>query len=207
MTEIASAHREALIEATVAELTEVGYGAASLNRIIRAAGISKSSFYHAVASKAELFDAVVRMLVDDVRAHWNPPLPDDFRGPGFWEQVDRTVADMNAVAAGNRAIGLLGRIFYLPDSSLPGSTPHGETGVVDARAELLRAVREWVAAVLRAGRESGQVRDDLPLDLQADVTFAVLRAIDEWVLDGTAAERASVAAHAPVALLRRMLAA
>ncbi|WP_286300434.1 TetR/AcrR family transcriptional regulator [Microbacterium suwonense] len=72
MAQITGAHRRALIEATVAEFAAAGYEGASLNRIIRAAGISKSSFYHAVGSKAELLDAVVESLIADVRARWTP---------------------------------------------------------------------------------------------------------------------------------------
>lgn len=96
------------------------------------------------------------------------------------------------------ALQHLGRIFYLPGAADEGA----------ARTEFLDAVRGWVEAVLQVGRDTGQVRDDLPLELQADVAFAVLRAIDEWVLaDGDPSERAAVGASAPGSLLRRLLAA
>ncbi|MDP3949318.1 TetR/AcrR family transcriptional regulator [Microbacterium sp.] len=193
--------RTALAEATVAEFARAGYEAASLNRIIRDAGMSKSSFYHFVGSKSELFDAVVRMLVADVRAQWTPPAPAEFGARAFWRRVDALLGEFATLSA-SPALQHLGRIFYLPGdaaSAVPGG----------ARGELLDAVREWVEAVLRAGRESGQVRDDLPLDLQVEVTFAVLRAIDEWALTGHGAEasgRAAVAASAPALLLHRLLA-
>ncbi|MCS3844493.1 TetR/AcrR family transcriptional regulator [Microbacterium sp. AK031] len=193
--------RTALAEATVAEFARAGYEAASLNRIIRDAGMSKSSFYHFVGSKSELFDAVVRMLVADVRAQWTPPAPAEFGARAFWRRVDAMLGEFATLSA-SPALQYLGRIFYLP-----GDAASAVSG--GARGELLDAVREWVEAVLRAGRESGQVRDDLPLDLQVEVTFAVLRAIDEWALTGQGAEasgRAAVAASAPAVLLHRLLA-
>ncbi len=185
----------------MAEFTRAGYEAASLNRIIRDAGMSKSSFYHFVGSKSELFDAVVRMLVADVRAQWTPPAPSEFGARAFWRRVDALLGEF-ATLSESPALQHLGRIFYLP-----GDAASAVSG--GARGELLDAVREWVEAVLRAGRESGQVRDDLPLELQVEVTFAVLRAIDEWALAGhdtDASGRAAVAASAPAILLHRLLA-
>ncbi len=192
--------RAALAEATVAEFARAGYEGASLNRIIRGAGMSKSSFYHFVGSKSELFDVVVRMLIADVRAQWTPPAPEEFGARAFWRHVDELLAQFAALS-GQPALQHLGRIFYLP-AEVQGT----------ARAELLDAVRGWVRAVLVVGRDAGQVRDDLPLELQADVTFAVLRAIDEWaVRELTAATdpgaSAAVGASAPGLVLRRLLAA
>jgi AcrR family transcriptional regulator len=193
MTRLTGAHRDALIEATVAEFASAGYDAASLNRIIRAAGISKSSFYHAVGSKAELLDAVVESLIGDVREHWTPPAPADFAGD-FWTVVDGVLADFGALAAGERALGLLGRIFYLPT-----------TGSADARTALLDAVRTWVADVLRVGTASGTVRDDLPVDALAAAVYGLLRGLEEWALGDPASVDASAAASAPGILLRAML--
>lgn len=194
MTELTGPHRDALIEATVAEFASAGYEGASLNRIIRAAGISKSSFYHAVESRADLLDAVVESLIRDVREHWTPPAPADFAGDRFWTEVDAVLTDLADLAAGDRALGLLGRIFYLP-----------ATGSADARSALLDAVRTWVSEVLRAGAATGAVRDDLPVDALAAAAFGMLRGLDEWALSGAASVDAEGAASAPGILLRAML--
>lgn len=195
-TRLTPERRSALAEATVTEFATAGYEGASLNRIIRAAGMSKSSFYHFVGSKDELFDTVVRMLIHDVAALFEVPAPAGFK-EAFWSQLEALLAQFAALAA-EPALQHLGRIFYLP----------GDPAGSSARAELLRRVRAWVEEVLEVGRSSGAVRDDLPVDLQADVTFAVLRAIDEWALadGGITAERAAVAASAPGLVLRRLLA-
>lgn len=198
MTELAGSHRDALIEATVAEFAAVGYEGASLNRIIRAAGISKSSFYHAVSSKAELFDAVVASLIADVRGRWRPPAPGEFAGDAFWPAVDDVLAHLGALAADDRAVGMLGRIFYLP-----------ATGAPDARTRMLEEIRAWVGEVLQVGVASGAVRDDIPAGALAAATFGMLRGLDEWALTGgahpdTGADPAS-AASIPNILLRGLL--
>jgi len=48
-----------LIDAAATAFTEVGYELASLNHIIAAAGLSKSSFYHYFPDKNELVQAVI----------------------------------------------------------------------------------------------------------------------------------------------------
>lgn len=196
MTELTGTHRDSLIEATVAEFADAGYEGASLNRIIRAAGISKSSFYHAAGSKAELFDAVVETLIGDVRARWTAPAPASFEGDDFWPAVDRVLGELATLTAQNRALGLLGRIFYLP-----------ATGAADARTALLDSVRGWVREVLSIGAASGAVRDDLPVDALAAATFGMLRGLDEWALSTETSEDpdAAGAASAPGILLRAML--
>lgn len=189
MTALTGPHRAALIEATVAEFAAAGYEGASLNRIIRAAGLSKSSFYHAAGSKAELFDAVVRALVDDVRALWTAPDPAEFTDD-FWGHVDGVLAEFGALAA-QAPLGMLGRIFYLP------------AGEGAARTEVLDGVRAWVGAVLASGRSVGAVHDDLPIELQTAAVFGLLRGIDEWAVSGSGDPAA--AAIAPGIMLHRLL--
>ena len=198
-TRLSPERRAALADATVAEFERSGYEGASLNRIIRAAGMSKSSFYHFVGSKDELFDAVVRMLIADVRAQWTPPAPSEFGARAFWRRVDALLEEITRLSQAP-AMQHLGRIFYLPGNAVTSS---------GARAELLDGVHAWVEEMLRVGREAEQVRDALPLELQTEVVFAVLRAIDEWAVGAHGAdpgERAAVAASAPVLMLRRLLA-
>jgi len=67
----------------------------------------------------------------------------------------------------------LGRLFYLADA------PSGEGS---ALGRALAGVDEWLEQALAAGRASRAVRDDLPTSLQRQLTFAVLRAMDDWSL-------------------------
>ncbi|WP_309127138.1 TetR/AcrR family transcriptional regulator [Microbacterium sp.] len=198
MAELTGPHRDRLIEATVAEFASAGYDGASLNRIIRAAGLSKSSFYHAVGSKSDLLDAVVSSLVADVRSRWTPPAPAVFAGDEFWPQVDRVLSDLLALTVTDPALRLLGRIFYLP-----------ATGAADARSALVDSMRSWVGEVLRVGAASGAVRDDVPVDALAAAAFGMLRGLDEWALrtatTSISTGKVGEAASAPGLLLRGML--
>lgn len=192
--DLAGPHRRALIEATVDEFAAAGYQGASLNRIIRAAGISKSSFYHAAGSKAELLDVVVRALVDEIRAQWSPPPAESFAASDFWRRVQDALEGFAGLVASSREAALLGRILYLPAAE-------GD----DARSAVLDAVGRWVAAVIAAGRGAGAVEDGPDPAVQAAAAMGMLRGLDEWAL--AQAEPVSPDAAEVARLLRRLLAA
>lgn len=194
--------RAALVEATVAEIAAVGYESASLNRIIRAAGMGKSSFYHFVGSKSELLDVVMNDVIEAARAAWSPPAPESFDAPDFWARVDALLADLGRAAAAEPALQLLGDLFAAP----PASTGDATTARA-ARERLLADIAGWMHEVLDAGRRADQVRDDMPLDLQRQIVFAMLNAVDTWVLARGAhrAPHPPVDAALPADLLRRVL--
>lgn len=182
------------------EFAESGYAGASLNRIIAACGMGKSSFYYLFASKSELFEFVTAELIAEAASRWAAPDPAELSGTQFWQRVTDVFADFLRVSEQHEAFLLLGRLFY---SDVPGSA---KTTVGGA----LAAVADWVRRALAEGRQCGAVRDDLPEDLQYRLTVGVLRLFDEWTIaqhDRIAADALQRLAGAQFATLRRMLAA
>ena len=55
-----------LLEVATAEFREHGFGGASLNRIVSAAAISKTTLYSRYASKSELFLAIVQQQITEM---------------------------------------------------------------------------------------------------------------------------------------------
>lgn len=163
-----AARRRQLVLAAAEEFAAHGFEQASVNRILAACGMSKSSLYHVVDSKADLLDLVVRDLAGSIAGHWAPPAPADF-ATDFWGTAARLITELGAVAQTDPDLSLLGRVFYLSADS-------------PATDQVFAAMRSWLDGVLAAGRDSGEVDDRLPADLQAHVVFAVLRAFDEWTL-------------------------
>lgn len=169
--------RRELVQAAANEFATAGYEWASLNRIIQICGLSKSSFYHFIDSKKDLFDLVIHDLTADVAEHAIIADPAEFAGDHFWETAHQVFERLVAASAESEAFAALGRMFYLSGGS---SDPEG------AVSETLSAIQSWLANVLAVGRAAGQVRDDLPIDLQLRVVFAVLRALDEWTVSNLA---------------------
>lgn len=189
--------RRRLVRIAAAEFAAAGYAQASLNKIIRTCGMSKSSFYHVFTAKQDLFDLVVSDLVVELGTTIDFPAPEDFGGERFWATAGHLWEAMMA-SADDDALLALGRMFHL------SNTPEAARGTV---IETVHAVRTWLADVLERGRAAGQVRDDLPLSLQVELVFAILQAFDAWTLARTDLSPAEVTdlVAAQWATLRRTL--
>lgn len=189
--------RELLVRVAGAEFAAEGYDGASLNRIVHACGLSKSSFYHVISSKAELFDMVVAELSRAMLAAVSIPAPRDFAGADFWEKCRSLFGSLLAASAGDAAFMTLGRMFYLSGAPAGGAV-----------SPAMEGIRIWLDGVLASGRESGAIRSDLPAELQGRLLFAVLRTFDEWGVarggDMGPAEMAAIA-QAQLAAIERLL--
>jgi len=191
--------RARLLAEAAGEFAEYGYEQASLNRIIRATGLSKSSFYHFVDGKADLYEQTLDALTADFRRAWTGVDPRVFETPGFWGQLEILVTEFLARAGRDESIGLLIRLFFTSDAATDPEGPE---------AALATRVRGWLADVLRAGQRAGRVRDDLPADLLGDSAFAVVAAIDAWIGgrgDAPSPADLDAASRAPLGLVRAML--
>lgn len=192
--------RRLLVHTAALEFSSAGYEQASLNRIIKTCGLSKSSFYYFIASKRELFDLTVSDLTAELAEQVNIPDPSEFSGDRFWV-VARQFFDhlIDALERDRESFTALGRMFYL--SGIPDDHR-------SAIGSVLADIEGWLERVLAAGRESGQIRDDLPVDLQRHLVFSVLRALDEWTvarISTLAPTEAQVLAAAQFDTIRRML--
>jgi len=167
-----SDRRRRLVEVAAAEFACAGYEHASLNHIIDSCGMSKSSFYYFLPSKAELFDFVVRELVDEVATNITIPAPAEFAGRDFWRRVEEFFSGLVLTSQHQEAFLTLGRMFY---SEAPDAAKTAVSGT-------LAVVRTWVEDVLRVGRHSGAVREDLPEELQYGLVFRILQVFDEWTV-------------------------
>lgn len=162
-----------LYETAAREFAARGFDNASLNAIIRACGLSKSSFYHFFSSKEALFDRVVEAAAAALARDLAAPEAEVFAGPHFWDRVGVFLGEALLIASRQAWYADFGRLFYLPDLA-PSRSP--------ALTRILANVADWTARVIAVGRTSGAIDDDLPASLQAELVFAVLQAMDRWSL-------------------------
>jgi AcrR family transcriptional regulator len=189
-----------LLATAAHEFAVHGFEQASLNSVIRACGISKSSFYHYFGSKEALFDRVVEEASAALARDLAAPDPETLAGSDFWNRIEAFLAGALAASARQEWYADLGRIFYLPDLSAERSA---------ALRRVLAGVADWLGRVLAVGRACGAVRDDLPASLQAELVFALLQAMDRWSLRHMEEfDKAAIAglAHRQFEALRRLLA-
>ncbi|WP_137824660.1 TetR/AcrR family transcriptional regulator [Brevibacterium sp. 2SA] len=171
LARMAPGKRDALIAAAAHEFASHAASQASLNRIIAACGMSKSSFYHAFDSKDELLGLVVSTLVDRARDDWSPPSPKDF-APDFWATASATWDEAMRVWPSSEALDLLWRIVWT-DPQHP------------ALRDFHRAIDHWLDEVLIVGRRTGAVDAAVSPRLQTMAVTTLLRAFDEWTLRTT----------------------
>lgn len=170
--------RAALIEAAAREFASRTFEEASLNRIITTCGMSKSSFYHVVDSKDDLFALVVTDLAAAARRYWAPPDPGSF-AEGFWDRARKVWDDIAQTWPGSTELTFLWHIVYANSDSL-------------AVRELADRVEQWVRAVLIVGREAAAIDVECPLELQTTAVFSLLRTFDERALHLTESDSAAV---------------
>lgn len=148
--------RRVVLESTLDELAEVGYGALTIEGVARRAGVGKATMYRHWAGKLELVGDAVATLKQQVRA----PDTDDHR--------ERIVGLIRAIAE------------TLSSSRFSACMP----AIVDAseRDESVRRMhhaassvrREYTESVLDDARRAGHLPDDADVPLLAQVLVGPL---------------------------------
>lgn len=160
--------RSAILEAAKQEFSRRGYEAASLNRIIETAGLSKGSFYYYFDDKLDLAATV---LVQVSRAM--TPLLElgaITDATSFWTTMERFQRD--ALDFMNRDPSLLGLASQLGSAYV--DHPELAAKVMPQVADLY----QLLTSAWRRGQEVGAVRTDLPIH----VLVAVLGGAKEGLL-------------------------
>lgn len=189
-----------LLRTAAAEFAEHGYERASLNRVVREVGMSKSSLYHAVASKQALYDAVLDEFGPALVAAVAPPETARLEAD-FWGELEAAVERLARAGQQDPVFWQLGRMWYLPGA------PSGSGSAMGRAAGQVAA---WIERAVETGRRVGAVRDDLPAGLQVRLALAVVRVLDEWVVtslrQGDDQEALAREGTAQFDVLRRLLA-
>lgn len=188
-----SREREArLYEAAAQAFLTQGFEASSLNRIIDAAGMQKSSFYHYFADKRDLHERMLQTLTAAIAEHVRPPDPAALDAHTFWPAIHALLDDLARMADERPETIELARVFHASVED-------------DAAVRLRAAARSWTDAALARGAELGVVRTDLPAPLLGDIAFAVFVSVDRWALSPDAGPDAAVHADRALDALRRLL--
>ncbi len=143
--------RRRLLEAAFGEIHVWGFQAASLDKILSKAGVTKGALYHHFGNKRELGYAVVEDLIRGrVLENWVRPL----------DQADNPIDGLLA------AIAREGREPLVERLGCPLNNLSQEMSPLDEgfRQRLEKVFQEWrqgIADCLHRGQEKGQVRIDV----------------------------------------------
>jgi AcrR family transcriptional regulator len=186
--------QERLFEAAAGEFVDRGYEAASVNRIIDAAGMSKGSLYYYFEDKADLFGTLLDRAVTRMLSVVGGFRVESLTAETYWPTMEAFVERSERYLSGEGWSSVLLRSFY---------RLHG-----GPKGRVLESLRRVTAEVLRRGQEVGVVRADLPLSYLAEVTLALGETGDRWLLahwDAISGEERVRLVGVQMEMLRRIL--
>lgn len=168
---LAPERRTQLLDPAETEFAAYGFQGASLNRVLEAAGMSKGQAYYYVASKADLYRAVIERALERLTGSLHARYPDAARPDEFWTQIRDFFHRLTAALKKDETLAALARgIYEGPDTQAALSKP-------------LAKIRKHLDQTLAIGRTIGAVRTDVPLSMLRDTLFAAAREIDRWFAD------------------------
>jgi AcrR family transcriptional regulator len=164
----------AILRAALDEFAAHGFSAASLNRIIDAAGISKGSMYYYFDDKEELYVHVARGELSRLFESAGPfPVPTARDPDAFWSTLEDYYRRIMIALASSPKLAALARDWLLASAS---------PRLQQAQKEMEGALIPWFEQALAAGRRARAVRKDVPPKLLIAVVFGMGQAMDTWLL-------------------------
>ena len=169
-----------IFTAAADEFAENGYRKASVNNIVKIAGISKGSLFQYFSTKHNLFEGLGGMASDHVR-HYLKRVSDETRGIGFFERLDRLIRSGFVFIDDHPA---LSRIYFQLLQS--GDSPFGSARIVELRQRGERFLLE----LLQESQANGELRQELDLEKISFLLYSLLETIlRSYYLDHLAGDR------------------
>ncbi len=166
--------QQVILRAALDEFAAHGFSAASLNRIIDAARISKGSMYYYFDGKEELYAHVARVELGRLFESAGPfPVPTARDPDAFWSTLEDYYRRIMSALATSPKLAALAR-----DWLLASARPTLQQG----QKEMEGALVPWFEQAIAAGQRARAVRKDVPASLLIAVVFAMGQAMDTWLL-------------------------
>ena len=162
------------MQAALDEFATRGFHDASLNGVIKAAGISKGSMYYYFDGKEDLYAYVAQLSLAGLFEQVGS-LPDLGAGDAdaFWSILgDYYLRLMRALVASPQLAAML----------RGWSAAAKRPATQKAQEELQQSSLPWIAQVLATGQRVGAVRDDVPPTLLVAVAMGMGEVMDVWLM-------------------------
>lgn len=149
--------REKVFQAAVEEFASRGYRNASMNSVVRSAGISKGSLFQYFKSKIRLFDGVVEIASMRVKRYLRE-VRDETAQMGFFQRLEKLLRSGFAFIDDHP---LLARIYF--DLLQSSEAPFG----AERALQLRREGHEFLADLISKAVTRGELRPDLDVERSA----------------------------------------
>lgn len=163
------------------EFASEGFAAASINRILEAAGMSKGSLYYYFDGKEDLYTHVTRSELGRLFEEAGPfPVPSTRDPDAFWTELADHYARIMAALSLNPKRAALARDWLVASASPP---------LRDAQSDMTSALVPWLDEALSAGQRARAVRKDVPRELLVALVLGMGQAMDGWLMTQDVDER------------------
>ncbi|HUB06718.1 MAG TPA: TetR/AcrR family transcriptional regulator [Myxococcales bacterium] len=160
--------RRALLSVAASEFAAKGYEGASLNEILAAAGLGKSSYYYYFSDKEDLFATILEDLLKRIDEESERPDFSKLDARTFWPELEGWAERSVRVMARYPEIVPLSRQILLVWRAPTGRFQ-----------ELVTRAHAETRAFLEVGRRLGCIRTDIDLDWLVAIVRAADQAVDE----------------------------
>lgn len=166
--------QQAILRAALDEFATHGFTAASLNRIIDAASISKGSMYYYFDGKEDLYAHVARVELGGMFDAAGPfPVPTARDPDAFWSTLTDYYLRIMVALASSPQLAALARSWMAASAS---------PALQQAQKEMEAALVPWFEQAVVAGQRVRAVRKDVPTSLLIAVVFGMGQAMDTWLV-------------------------
>lgn len=156
-------HKQAaLLDAAEIRLAQAGRVPVSWNELLEAMQLPRASAYTYFDGREDLVDTLIRRVTERLGTslgQWETVETQE----ELWEQWECSVQRALRFLSEHPSAGSILRTYLIP-SRIP-------------------VIREWILTAFDNARAIGMVNDDLPRDLVADSTLALLGVLDAWTIE------------------------
>lgn len=163
--------RERFVSAALDEFANNIYSKASVSRIVEKAGIAKGSVYQYFADKRDLYLYLIE-LAGEAKVEFLQSRQAQVDWSDFYKGFrDMLLASAQFEFASPRLMKFAGLLKTVMSGDLKDET----------FARMKAMSREAMSALVKMGRDQGQVRDDVPLDVEAFYVNSIVSQMSEYI--------------------------
>lgn len=165
--------RHQILELAGQEFAQYGFEGASLNRILKAANVSKGAAYYYFDDKVDVFITSLHYFVPQLVSRSEISL-EDLTPHSFWPHFASLYVQQFATLFDRPWILHLAKIVQTLSPELRGQP---------RLAEIVSGIEEQLKILIKRGQDLGLIRTDLPDELVFSIVRGIDQALDQWILD------------------------
>lgn len=156
--------RQRIMDSAVTEFGRFGYRAASMNRLVKSAGISKGAIFKYFGTKAGLFDYIYRSSLEEVKDQLRN-VRDKSRAEPFFDRLEKVLrAGLEFTSNRPLSAAVYYRVIYT------GDAPHGNSIL----SEIQGISKRFLKSLIDDGVDAGELRPGINTERTAFIIQSVL---------------------------------